>query len=187
MDDDRQQYSPRACLLDNKIHSWTRVTIICRAWRISGNNAELAQSQDVIGWQCLLEGRVSYKFYLVQRHHLAQHGSRMSGDNWMHGFISRLIHISHSQWLLWNFTLHDQAVGFCRLKDKATLLLKIDELQQFEFHPSRVPEHSQFLLEINTDCLIIGSINTQAYLVAAMEAAWGEQSVCSAEELAVTR
>jgi hypothetical protein len=73
----------------------------------------------------------------------------MNGDDWMRGFISRLIHILHSQWLLQNFTLHDQAVGLCSLKDKATLLIKIDELRQVD--PSRVPEHSRFLLEINTE------------------------------------
>ncbi len=85
---------------------------------------EVADSQDMIGWRNLLEGRVSNKFYTVQQLHLSTTESRMNGDEWMHGFISRLINISHSQWLLRNFTLHDRQHGFKRVKDKTEVLLR---------------------------------------------------------------
>jgi len=130
---------------------------------------ELANAQDKIGWRNLMEGRVATKFYMIQQRHLLSINSRMNGDDWMHGFIARLIHISHSQWLLRNFSLHDQQCGFKRLKDKAEVLMKIEELRHTD--PNRIPEHSRFLLEIDTNILNTSTFDTQSYWVAAMEAA----------------
>jgi hypothetical protein len=135
---------------------------------------DVAESQDLIGWRNLMEGRVSRKFYSVQRQHLLAVKSRMNGDEWMHGFINRLINISHSQWLLRNFTLHDRQLGFKRMKDRSAVLLQIEELMQTD--PNRIPEHSKFLLEIEPNYMFTSSFDTQSYWVAAMEAARGAQA-----------
>ncbi len=92
--------------------------------------------------------------------------------------ILRLIHILHSQWLFRNFTLHDKQCGYRRLKDRAEVLVRIDELRNTD--PEQVPEHSRFLLEIDTERLATGDYDTQVYWVTAMEAA------CRAPAIAVT-
>lgn len=135
---------------------------------------EVAASQDMIGWRNLMEGRVSIRFYSVQQRHLLSTGSRLNGDEWMQGFINRLLNISHSQWLLRNFTLHDKQYGFKRTKDRAEVLLRIEELMHT--NPSRIPEHSRFLLEIDPTHSASSSFDTQSYWVAAMEAARGAQA-----------
>jgi hypothetical protein len=130
---------------------------------------KISHGQDLIGWQNMMEGRVTKELYAVQCFHLATSNSRINGDDWMRGLILRLIHISHSQWLFWNFTLHDKQCGYRRMKDRAEVLVRIDELRNTD--PDRVPEHSRFLLEIDTERLIQGPYDSQVYWVTAMEAA----------------
>ena len=116
-----------------------------------------------------MEGRVSKLFYGIQCVHLSTSHSRINGDDWMKGLIGRLIHISHSQWLFRNFTLHDTQCGYNRLKDKWAVQLQIAELSQTD--PERIPEHSRFLLEIDTEILKTQDYESQVYWVTAMEAA----------------
>ena len=136
---------------------------------MSDSMMEVAKSQDSIGWRNMMEGRVSTAMFSVQCTHLSLTHSRITGDDWMRGLILRLIHMSHSQWLFRNFTLHDKQCGYRRLKDRAEVLVRIDELRNTD--PAQVPEHSQFLLEIDTERLATGDYDTQVYWVTAMEAA----------------
>ncbi len=121
-----------------------------------------------------MEGRVSIRFYSVQQRYLLSTGSRLNGNEWMQGFINRLLNISHSQWLLRNFTLHDKQYGFKLTKDRVEVLLRIEELMHT--NPNRIPEHSRFLLEIDPTHPASSSFDTQSYWVAAMEAARGAQA-----------
>lgn len=93
----------------------------------------------------------------------------------MKGFITRLLHISHSQWLFRNFTLHDWVHGYRSLKDRAEVALRIEVLCHKD--PNSIPEHSRFLLEIDTERLAKSDLDTQSYWVAAMEAACGASTV----------
>ena len=69
----------------------------------------LAEEQDVIGWRNFIEGRVPRRFYEIQSNHLIDVECHLNGKDWMKGFISRLLQLSHSQWLYKNITLHDKA------------------------------------------------------------------------------
>jgi hypothetical protein len=137
--------------------------------QLSHDLSPAAVSQDKIGWRNMMEGRISKVFYGIQCRHLSNSHSRINGDDWMKGLITRLLHISHSQWLFRNFTLHDTQCGYKRLKDKQAVQLQITELSQTD--PERIPEHSQFLLEIDTEILQTSDYETQVYWVTAMEAA----------------
>ena len=128
-----------------------------------------ALSQDAIGWRNMMEGRVSTHFHRIQRSHLSTAQSKLNGDDWMKGLINRLLHISHSQWLFRNFTLHDAQHGYKNMKDKAEVQLRIADLSNTD--PGRIPEHSKFLLEIDTGKLLSDNFDTQVYWVTAMEAA----------------
>jgi hypothetical protein len=141
---------------------------------MSSEVSAVAYSQDMIGWRNMMEGRVSVKFFSVQQAYLTTMGGRINGDDWMCGFISRLLNITHSQWLLRNFSLHDRVAGSRRIKERAEMLAHIEDLQTTD--PNRVPDHSRFLLEIDMTRLKAGAYDTQAYWVAAMEAARGAQS-----------
>ena len=122
---------------------------------------EIAQSQDTIGWRNFMEGRVSNKITSIQRSHLALTGSRMSIKSWMSQFITKLLHITHSQWIFRNFMLHDKTLGFLRLKECTEAAIQIDTLMQSR--PSSLPADSQFLLEFDSDRLLAADSDTQQY------------------------
>jgi hypothetical protein len=98
---------------------------------------------------------------------------KLTGDDWIKGFMTRLIHISHSQWLFWNFTLHRN------LKERAKVALRIEVLSHTD--PDRIPEPSRLLLEIDTEQLAWSDFDTQSYWVAA-----AMKAACGAAMVAVT-
>jgi len=65
--------------------------------------------------------------------------------------------------------LHDSNSGYLQLKDRMDLVNKIDELSNTQAH--EIPEESRFLLDIDTNRLAEGDIDSQDYWVHAMEAA----------------
>ena len=85
----------------------------------------IAQSQDVIGWRNFMEGRISKQFYNLQHLHLVTSSSQLNAGDWMKHFISRVIQLTHSQWIYRNFVLHDRKRGYLRLKERDQLLLDL--------------------------------------------------------------
>lgn len=131
----------------------------------------LAESQDLIGWRNFMEGWVSSNFYTIQLEHLAPGIVRLNASDWMKGFITRarVLQMTHAQWLLRNFMLHDFKSGFLHLKHRIDILYRIEELSHTQEH--EIPDESHFLLEIDTNQLANGDRDGQEYWVCAMEAA----------------
>jgi hypothetical protein len=76
----------------------------------------LAISQDKIRWRNFMEGCVSTHFYFIQHYHLALSGSYLNRSNWTKSLISKLLHITHLQWIYCNFALHDKLCGYLHNK-----------------------------------------------------------------------
>ena len=141
----------------------------CNLGPMSPEMYNIAQSQDCIGRRNFMEGRISNKITSFQRSHLTLSGSKLSVKRWMSQFISKILHITHSQWIFRNFMLHDKALGFLRLKECTEAAIQIDSLMQSR--PSSLPAESQFLLEFDTEKLLAADSDTQQYWIAAMDAA----------------
>jgi hypothetical protein len=164
---------------DNTHHEllyWIPHYILCRGQvnfadlgPMSPTMYEIALSQDSIGWRNFMEGRISSKITALQKSHLLLSGSRLSAKSWMSTFISKVLHITHSQWIFRNFMLHDKAMGYLRLKACTDAAVRIDDLMQSR--PSAIPSDSRFLLEFDIEGLIGSDSDTQQYWIAAMEAA----------------
>ena len=75
---------------------------------MSPQMTSLAKSQDVIGWKNFMEGRISRWFYHIQNEHLTLGDYNMDAVQWTRQLISKVLHITHSQWIFRNFTLHDK-------------------------------------------------------------------------------
>jgi hypothetical protein len=54
--------------------------------------------------------------------------------------ISKLLHITHSQWIYPNFTLHDKLCGYLHNKSLEYIRITIEELA--ETSPEDIPEES---------------------------------------------
>ena len=116
-----------------------------------------------------MEGRITSQFYSMQNYHLTLSASYLNGGDWMKHFISKVLHLTHSQWIFRNFSYHDRRLGVLARRNKAQLLQKIETLAHTM--PEDVPQDSKFLLEFDFNKLVRGSTDTQEYWVVAIEAA----------------
>jgi hypothetical protein len=64
-----------------------------------------------IGWSHVLEGKVPTELRRLQAEHLAGSSSMMTIDTWIKTLISHLLHITHSQWIYRNISLHHHRFG----------------------------------------------------------------------------
>ncbi len=88
----------------------------------------LAESQDKIGWQNFTEGYISAQFYNIQHFHLSMSGGYLNRLDWTKQFISKILQITHAQWIYRNIFLHDKQQGYLRHKRSEDLLQEILEL-----------------------------------------------------------
>jgi hypothetical protein len=107
----------------------------------------LATSQDLIGWRDFTVGHISTHFYAIQSFCLAMSSSFLNCKDWTKQFISRILQLTHSQWIFRNISFHDKTNGFLRNKKADEILQLINEFA--EVAPEDVPSNSRFLLEIN--------------------------------------
>jgi hypothetical protein len=129
----------------------------------------LAQSQDMIGYHNFMEGHISTHFYEIQNFHLAMSSSFLNGADWAKQFISKILHVTHSQWIVCNISLHDKINGYLHKKKSEEIALELEKLA--EIAPEDVPAKSQFLLEINFSKLSKSHIESQKYWIFAINAA----------------
>ncbi len=67
----------------------------------------MGQSQDRIGWRRFLEGMILKEITGLQGQYYVLNGSKMSLEKWSLGLITRLLEITHGQWVYCNFIVHD--------------------------------------------------------------------------------
>jgi hypothetical protein len=138
----------------------------------------LATSQDLIRWRDFMEGHVSTHFYAIQTFHLAMSSSYLNREDWTKQFISKILQITHSQWIFWNISLHGKMYGYLHNKKANEIMQQINVL--LDLAPEEVPEDSRFLLEINFSELSSYHLETQKYWTLAVDAALKAKALESA-------
>ena len=129
----------------------------------------VAASQDLIPWVSFMEGKLSKEILHLQRRTLALSPSRMTINDWSSRLISKILHISHAQWVFRNVSLHDAREGYLHDKERREILAEVDRLSQLD--PASLPERSRYLLEIDFEALTSSSREGQSYWLLAMKAA----------------
>jgi hypothetical protein len=114
---------------------------------MSSQMKAVANGQDKIGWHHFLEGKITGHIKSMQHLYLKSRPSRINANDWVKQFISRLLKISHTQWIFRNLTLHDRQHGHLAMLRRETLAQEIEFLQSLS--PDEVPEESRFLLDFN--------------------------------------
>jgi hypothetical protein len=71
----------------------------------------------------------------------------LNGADWTKQFISKILQLTHSQWIYCNISLQDKRHGYLRNKQLESLLQTIAELSNHS--PEEDPNNSRFLLELN--------------------------------------
>jgi hypothetical protein len=129
----------------------------------------LAQSQDMIGYCNFMEGHILTHFYEIQNFHLAMSSSFLNGTDWAKQFILKILHVTHSQWIFRNISLHDKINGYLHKKKSEEIALELELLAGIA--PEDVPAKSRFLFEINFSKLSKSHIESQKYWILAINAA----------------
>ena len=78
---------------------------------------ELSKSQDIIGWKNFMEGRISKHFEKIQEKFLKNSDSLLNGQDWVKQFLTRILRISHLQWVYRNITFHDNQGGVRKTRE----------------------------------------------------------------------
>ena len=66
--------------------------------------ASISGSHDIIGWKNFMEGRISRHFFYIQNEYLILGNHRIDAEQLIKQFISKILHVAHSQWIFGNFT-----------------------------------------------------------------------------------
>ena len=129
----------------------------------------VAESQDLIPWTSFMEGKLSEEIFKLQSSTLAASPSRLTITDWATQVISKILHISHAQWIFRNVSLHDTREGYLRTKERNKVLAEIDRISQTD--PDSIPERSRYLLEIDFATIPHATAEAQSYWLFAMKAA----------------
>jgi hypothetical protein len=174
--EDMAKWMSKDNITDPEIRYWIPKYILMRGSKplaamgfMSPQFKALAISQDIIGWREFTEGHILTHFYAIQSFHLAMSSSYLNGEDWTKQFISKILQITHSQWIFRNISFHNRKNGYLRNKTADELLQHINSLS--EVSPDKLPESSRFLLEINFSELSKHHLETQRYWTLAVDAA----------------
>jgi hypothetical protein len=130
---------------------------------------QMALSQDKIGWRRFLEGMISTEVSAIQRQYMTVNGSRMSLDKWCAGLITRLLEITHGQWIYRNYIVHDPISGTLATAKKEELLAEIE--RQRELSDNGLLEEDKYLAEVNLEDMATSSGERQHYWLLAIQTA----------------
>jgi hypothetical protein len=129
----------------------------------------VGKSQDMIGWRWFLEGIILKEITGIQQQYYALNGMHMSLEKWSSGLITRLLEITHGQWIYQNFIVHDPVLGIIATAKKEELLLEIE--CQRELGDASLLEEDKYVAEVNLEGLGITSRERQHYLLLAIKTA----------------
>ena len=128
-----------------------------------------AVSQDSIGWRRFMKGMISKEMVKIQREYCGLDGIEITADQWAKGLITKLLEITHGQWLYRNVHVHDKVTGTLVTRRKEELKEAI--LDQLYIGEEGLAEEDKYLLKINLKDLEYTSGTKQHYWLLAIRAA----------------
>jgi hypothetical protein len=132
----------------------------------------VASARDPLGWDCMLEGRISIQWLQLVAPLLQRTRCRLLPQAWGSLFITKLYNIVHKQWTYRNLVIH-----YCG-KDGLTIPEHHDIINRVKAHsltdPDNLLPHHRFLM--STDLALLGSGRASDQLI------WlaGMDSACAA-------
>ncbi len=83
---------------------------ICLHNGCNGWYCQMERAQDAIGWWHFMERMVCNKIQAIQTTYLTLSRSPTSAEEWMVELITKLLQVTHGQWLYRNIQVHDKQV-----------------------------------------------------------------------------
>ena len=129
----------------------------------------MARSQDGIGWVKFMEGMISKEVVAIQEGHHPTSPSLFTLEAWAIGLVTRLLEITHGQWIYCNALVHDGTTGALAMVVKEDLQRAIED--KVEKGVEGLDEQDRWLLEINLGNLEDASGEDHYYWLLAIQAA----------------
>ena len=130
---------------------------------------KLGESQDLIGYRRFMEGMISKECRAIQQQYSTICGAKYSVDKWARGLVTRLLEVTHGQWLYRNIQVHDSVTGTIATKKKEEIQREIERQQ--EQGDTGLLVEDRYLMEVNLEDLETSSGERQAYWLLAIKAA----------------
>ena len=140
-----------------------------------GRFSRLASSQDLIGWRSFTEGMISREVVIVQTAHHTIQGSQLYPPEWGRRLMTKLLAVTHRQWLYQNILDQDTSTVILATKRKKAIETAIED--QLELGGTGLEEEDKFLLGINLENLETTSGETQQYWLLAILAVQEEHKL----------
>jgi hypothetical protein len=118
---------------DPELAYWIPMNILMRGNKpfltigyMSHKMKTVVESQDLIRWCNSTKGYISTQFYEIQDFHLTMSSSYLNGLDWTKQFITKVLQITHPQWIYRNISLHDKYHGFLHKRRPEELLKEVE-------------------------------------------------------------
>ncbi len=105
---------------------------ICSNNGYDGLYRQMAKAQDTIGWRRFMEGMVCREIRVIETTHTALSGSRTNAEKWTVELITKLLEVTHGQWLYHNIQVHDKVTGTLAMLRKEEIQMEIEWQQALE-------------------------------------------------------
>jgi hypothetical protein len=104
----------------------------------------------------------------------------MSLDKWCTGLITRLLEITHGQWLYRNYIVHDPVSGTIATAKKEELLLEIE--RQRDLGDAGLLEEDKYLAEVSLEEMATSLGERQHYWLLAIQTVWNHYALRAQRE-----
>ena len=94
-----------------------------------------------------MEGMISQSMVISQDIYRAQQEKGWETGRWAAGLVTKLLEVTHGQWLYRNLVIHEAKTGLLRTEQKEMIQQEIDK--QLELGNNGLLEEDQYLTEIN--------------------------------------
>ena len=129
----------------------------------------MARSQDSIGWRRFMEGMVCKEIRAIQSTYSGVTRLRGNTKKWGQDLVTRLLEVTHGQWLYRNVQVHDRISGTLATQRKEELQMEIERQQ--ELGEEGLLEEDCYLAECNLGDLEETSGILETYWLLAIQAA----------------
>ena len=129
----------------------------------------IADSQDSIPWKDFMEGKLSKEIFALQGFYMIGSPALLTIASWSKQLVSKILLLSHSQWIYRNVSLHNKNTGYLALQSRKKSLAQIEALA--ELPPAGVPKEYKYLLEMDFNSLLTSPQENHCYWIYAMQAA----------------
>ena len=94
-----------------------------------------------------MEGMISQSIVISQDIYRARQDEGWETGRWATGLVTKLLEVTHGQWLYRNLVVHEARTGVLRTEHKEAIQREIDK--QLEMGNGDLLEEDQYLTEIN--------------------------------------